>query len=221
MLPDGVLAHCSWCDPAEQDCARGEACKPWANDGSDTWNSTRCGPVERDPGQVGDACVVEGSAASGIDSCGAGTMCWNVDPKTLEGTCVSFCGGFGNEPLCAEGELCVTANDGVLPLCLPSCDPLASQCGEGFGCYPSQNGFVCIREGDSVNIEGFVHPECPAGTFMAPTELIEGCVEGELCCSAFCDVTDPESCGVDAECLPYFKSPRPEPYQPGYCSVAI
>ncbi len=33
----------------------------------------------------GLGCTVEGSATSGIDTCQAGAMCWDVDPVTLAG----------------------------------------------------------------------------------------------------------------------------------------
>ncbi|MGH1347906.1 MAG: hypothetical protein ACRBN8_40500 [Nannocystales bacterium] len=221
-LPDGVLAHCTWCDPKAQDCAKGETCKAWANNGSPMWNSTRCGPVDPEPGQRGEPCVSEGSAASGIDSCDIGLMCWNVDAETLEGTCVEYCDFFGGGGIrCSDvDERCSEFNNGVLPLCLPSCDPLASACADGFGCYPgSEDDFVCIREGDPVHLDVF-HPECPAGTFWAAPDAIEGCVDDLPCCTAFCDITVPDSCGPDAECLSYFEGDLPKVNPLGFCSVA-
>ncbi len=220
-LPEGVPAHCSWCDPRVQDCAKEDTCKAWANDGSDVWNSTRCAPRDPEPGQRGDACVAEGSATSGVDSCDRGLMCWNVDAGTLEGTCVEYCTFAAGRLECSDaGERCSEFNQGVLPLCLPACDPLAPECGDGFGCYPgSQDDFVCIREGERVHLDVF-HPECPSGTFWATPDAVEGCVDDQPCCTSFCDLTVPDTCGPDAECLPAIEGGLPEVDGLGYCSVA-
>jgi hypothetical protein len=220
-LPDGVLAHCTECDFWNQDCPEGEACKPWANDGGDSWNAARCSPIDPDAGQLGDPCQVEGSAVSGFDSCDVGLMCWAVDADTLEGTCVQHCAGTEFEPECANpDEACNIANDGYLPLCLPVCDPLAPTCGAGFGCYPGSHDFVCLPEGARVEVDHAVHPECPPGSFMAPADLIEGCIDDQPCCTTFCEVGELDACGAGAECLPYFERPLPE-IDLGYCSAAL
>ncbi len=220
-LPETGL-HCNGkCSLVDQNCPTGEACKPWSDDGSDVWGASRCTPVSPEPAQLGEPCHVEGSATTGIDSCDVGLMCWNVDARMSEGTCVQFCGGTDSDPLCGIAEeTCSIANHGVLPLCLPRCDPLTSTCEPGFGCYPGSGGdFVCIREGEPVHLDVF-HPECPAGTFWANPAEVEGCVDGEPCCAAFCDVTDPEACGPDADCLSYVQGELPEVDPLGYCDVA-
>jgi len=62
------------CDVYKQDCAPGEKCTVWADDGGGNWNATKCVPVTGDK-VPGDICTAEGSGASGIDNCEAGTMC--------------------------------------------------------------------------------------------------------------------------------------------------
>lgn len=116
--PDGggVSVECSIWD---QDCQRGEKCAPWANDGGTEQNATRCAPVAMDPAQPGDACAVEGSGVSGIDDCDVAVLCYEVDEKSLEGTCVQMCQGSEAEPQCPEGTWCSIMNEGVLSLCLP------------------------------------------------------------------------------------------------------
>ncbi len=223
-VPDGVLAHCSipvGCSLTGQDCPDGEACRAWANDGGDIWNAERCVPVDADPGQVGDACSFEGSSVSGIDSCDVGLMCWNVDPETLEGACIAYCAGDDPELGCEDpANTCSVHNEGFLPLCLPACDPLGASCGDGFGCYPgSQGDFVCLREGERVALDSLFHPECPSGTFRTPEDQTAGCTEGEPCCAAYCDTSEPSSCGLDVECVPFFDPSGEDFPNLGYCQA--
>ncbi|MGH1347907.1 MAG: hypothetical protein ACRBN8_40505 [Nannocystales bacterium] len=226
-LEDGYLAHCGVgleCSTFEQNCPEGEACRPWANDGGEAWNARRCVPVFADPDaeQVGEVCSVEGSAVSGVDSCDVGLMCWGVDPDTLLGTCAQLCSGSADDPACADAnETCMVANDDNVAVCLPWCDPLVPDCNEGFGCYPgSEQTFVCLREGAGVELGEVSHPQCAPGSFWASAEAVQGCVDDEPCCTSYCHVEDPEACGPDVECVPYFE-PTMQIYNPlGYCSVA-
>lgn len=106
-----------------------------------------------------------------------------------------MCQGTFDDPVCDADETCLVANDGQLTLCLPTCDPIDSTCGDGFGCYPSRpDGFVCLREGENVHTGDLFHAYCPPGSFMAE----DGCV-------AFCDLTVDEGCEGEATCQPYFE----------------
>lgn len=215
--PDGSQGLLIECSVERQDCCPGEACRAWDNSGGDTWNASRCVMVDAGAGQAGETCTVEQSAVSGIDSCDVGLMCWEVDDKTLEGSCVQYCGDEG--PACTgAGEVCAVFNDDSLPLCLPSCNPLGSDCGEGRGCYPNADAFVCLREGERTHVDFVFQPDCPAGTFHAPDD-VTSCPDDGPCCTAFCNVNDPDACG-GAQCLPYFDAPPPEHAALGYCSVA-
>jgi len=223
-IPDDVLAHCTipvGCSLTEQDCPEGEACRAWANDGGDVWNAERCVPVDADPGQAGDSCSIEGSSVSGIDSCDVGLMCWNFDPETLEGACIAFCAGDDPEVGCEDAaDSCSVHNEGYLPLCLPACEPLGASCGEGFGCYPGSEGdFVCLREGERVELDSLFHPECPSGTFWATEAQVAGCTDDEPCCAAYCDSSAPSPCGVDVACVPFFEVQDPDFPNLGYCQA--
>ncbi len=144
---DGGPSEQCMCDVFAQDCGQGDKCMPWSNDGTPTWNCTRCSPIADNPGQPGDVCMVEGSPVSGIDDCDYGAMCWNVDLETLEGTCVAQCTGNQDNPSCSGNTDCLIANDGVLNLCLPVCDPLADDCPPEQTCIESTNAFVCVPTG--------------------------------------------------------------------------
>lgn len=144
---------------------------------------------------------------SGLHSCDAGLMCWNVDPETLTGECVDHCDSmYACE---VETDTCSIFNNGFLPLCLPACNPLESSCGKGFGCYPDSEGsFVCVREGENLHLGGDFHPHCPSGSLVV-----------DEVCTPFCDVSVEGACGPDGTCETYYElgSPAPGLEDVGYC----
>ncbi len=161
------------CSVWTQDCADGEKCVPWANDGSNTWNATRCTPVADDPRGVGEACTVMGSEVSGIDDCDATSLCFDVDPDTLLGTCAALCQGKETEPTCAAvGQTCVIENEGNVTLCLDTCDPLGDACSDERSCVAVQpEQFACVRP----DVAGVGEPctqftDCEAGASCLPLE---------------------------------------------------
>jgi hypothetical protein len=203
------------CDPWSQDCPDGEKCMPWANDGGAAWNSLRCTPVSDALKQDGDACQVEGSGVSGIDDCDIGLMCWDVD-ENGEGTCVSMCTGSAEAPLCDDpADTCVIANDGVLNLCLLTCDPLLQDCGEGSACYGAGDSFACAPDASGPDAGTYGTPceytnACDPGLFCAAAEAVPDCADSVGCCSEFCDLdaaNPDEICGGSAggqQCEPWF-----------------
>ena len=100
------------CSIWDQDCGRGEKCVPWANDGSSVLNASICRPIHPQPGVAGEPCRAEEGVASGIDDCDAQSVCFDVDPDTLEGVCAAFCEGDENAPTCeAKTQHCVISNE--------------------------------------------------------------------------------------------------------------
>jgi hypothetical protein len=211
----GPTSTCA-CDLSGQggyECPEGEKCMPWANDGGDAWNCTRCSPLADNPGQPGDECSVEGSGVSGIDDCDVGSMCWDVDPETNMGTCVAMCTGDEASPWCKDpGTDCFIANDGVLILCLPTCDPLGDQCAPGQSCTPSEQAFVCVPTGDgAVAGEPCQHVyDCEPGLVCESSASVgPPCGEGRLqCCTPYCDLSqaDPAAACSDPGqvCAPWW-----------------
>ncbi|MEM7154763.1 MAG: ribulose phosphate epimerase [Myxococcota bacterium] len=202
QMPDGGGPEVE-CDVWEQDCPDGEKCMPWANDGGSAWNATRCSPVADNPGQVGDTCMVEGSGVAGIDDCDVGSMCYYVDGETNIGTCVSFCEGSPETPICEPGFLCSISNNGVLILCRATCDPLLQDCQDGAACLGAagSDGFVCIVDASGeMGAPGdpceFLNA-CDPGLFCANADAVPDCQGSGGCCSEFCDVTEPDP---DAGC---------------------
>ncbi len=189
------------CDVWEQDCPDGQKCMPWANDGGSSWNATKCVPLARMPGDLGDPCTVEDSGASGIDDCKLGAMCWDVDPLTNMGECVGLCRGSEANPTCEDPNAsCIITSEGVLNVCLRHCEPLLQDCDDGDACYPIDDGFGCVPDasgdtgayGDACR---FLHT-CDPGLFCATQESVPGC-GGSGCCTSFCDASD---LGASAEC---------------------
>jgi len=208
------------CSLLDQDCPEGEKCMPWANDGGNVWNATRCAPTDNEPGQYGEACLVEGSGVSGIDTCALGLMCFGVDPRTNEGECAALCSGSEGDPfetlLCDDPDLsCILIND-VLPLCATECDPVAPACPGNQACYLNGDGFTCADVPDSAAAEG--EPcvgvsGCSEGLMCAYGPAFEcGAEPGEGCCAATCDTTSVDPCPGN-ECLPWFPEPAPAGYE--------
>ncbi len=201
------------CDFWEQDCPDGDKCMPWANDGGETWNALRCVPVDADPDQPGEPCVVEGSGVSGVDSCALGAMCFFVDPQTNAGTCVAQCGGTPMNPVCDDvGEACLIANDAVLALCLPTCDPLLQSCDTGQVCVPADGSFVCMTS--------YIYPSgaeeacdginaCDAGLVCVDGSSVGGGCVDTNCCTEYCDHTEIDPCAGGRVCVPLFDAASP------------
>jgi hypothetical protein len=152
---------------------------------------------------------------SGLDDCALGLICWDVDPQTLQGACVSMCEGSEGSPTCTDpAAVCNLLNDGVLNLCLATCDPLVQNCpGASEACYPVATGFTCAPDASGTE-GGYGEPcelgvlnTCDPGRFCAPAENMPSC-DTTGCCSTFCDLTqnDPNSqCPEQAQgqmCLP-------------------
>lgn len=201
------------CDVWAQDCCHGERCTPWADNGGSVWNAVKCVPPARDPAHAGEPCTVAGSGASGIDSCDLESLCWDVDEVSLTGVCVPMCDGSPEDPICPEGTSCVIANDGVITLCLPSCNPLIVDCQGDELCVPNPNGgegFVCTPDVSGPEGQVFDPCEyvnsCDQGLQCARPELASECdPEASGCCLPYCDTTLPGTCpGALQTCIPAY-----------------
>ncbi len=212
------------CSTWEQDCPEGEKCMPWANDGGSAWNATRCSPIDPNPDDVDEACTVEGSGVSGIDSCVLGAMCWDVDPETDMGTCVPMCIGSENNPMCEDpGRQCTISAEGVLTLCIPQCNPLEpGTCPELQACYPINDGFTCAPDA-SGDGGGVFEPcefinACDSGTMCANSEVVGVCDEAFAgCCTPYCDTEAPVCPGM-TDCFPFYEEGLAPP---GYETLGV
>ena len=184
---------------AANDCSDGQKCTSVACAvGSTAWDSNVCRDIQGTK-TLGDDCEYLGSGIDGNDDCGDGLLCWNQDADTMLGTCLAFCTGSAAAPTCATGTSCVIANDGVLPICLPGCDPLSQDCTNANDlCLPdfTQTGFVCVLDA-SGGMAPYGTPcsyanSCNEGLIcIAPEAVPEAaCATASGCCSPMCDITD-------------------------------
>lgn len=217
------------CDIWKEDCPEGQKCMPWAADGGSSWNATKCSPVQGNPGQVGDECSVEGSGVSGIDSCDKHLLCWYTDAMNV-GSCINMCEGSEDAPSCPGGQTCDVSNDGVLILCLETCDPLAQSCPEGQICFwDGVDTFIC--DFDASGDEGqygdpcaFINV-CDYGLFCAAPETVPGCDSADGCCSTYCNLMEPNTCpgAPQQECVAWYAEGSAPPGQEniGACAVPM
>ncbi|MCB9701656.1 MAG: ribulose phosphate epimerase [Myxococcales bacterium] len=212
MFGCGTTGTIGGCDIWGQDCPDGEKCTAWADDGGSSWNANKCVPVNPDPKQTGDECVAEGSGVSGLDDCDKGLMCWNTDENNL-GYCIEFCMGDMGAPFCSDpNAVCVIVNDGVLPICLPPCDPLLQDCPGSDACLPVGEDFVCVLDASGPDAGADGDPcefanACDPGLFCANAEFVPGC-QAAGCCSSFCNLDEPNMCPLmeqGAECVAFFE----------------
>lgn len=226
--PSGFIAHTDGgagnkCDPYSQDCAPGEKCTWWADDGGSAWSATKCVPVADDPAKPGEPCVAEGGGVSGIDDCELGTMCWDVDLEG-NGVCFSLCGGTEEKPICPPDTGCRIFGVGTA-MCFETCDPLAQDCPPGDLCSPVSATYQCMIDasGDS----GHVHDPCeyandcdPGLLCIPPTAAVECDQQAVGCCEPMCDLDAPDPCpGVGQVCTPVHELPPQDFENVGYCTL--
>lgn len=219
----------SMCNPKIQDCPEGQKCVAYDSMAMNYWDANKCVEEPVNGGVVGDPCNINAgeSVFSGLDNCSKGTICLNFDFQTGQGgTCTAYCGE-GNS--CGDGELCLeTANEGVLPICLKSCDPLLQDCEGMQGCYgdASFGGFICFSPDPGANTGDDNSPceytnACLAGFSCQAAETVEGCDEGSTgCCTPFCSVSGGDAdCAPSEDCVPFFADPPPGTDDVGVCVI--
>jgi hypothetical protein len=175
------------CSTADNDCPDGEKCMPWANDGGSEWNASRCAPLAPDPGAIGDACSFEGSQWSSVDDCETGAICVG-NGEVGAGRCIELCAGGCDTP----GTVCI--GEDPFGMCFVPCDPFAPVCAVDEVCVGFGAGTYCMPAlpplaGYGEECTG-AH-SCESGLFCSATAL-PTC--GNTCCTALCDVTQPDAC---------------------------
>lgn len=212
------------CDPWDPKCPAGSKCAAWADDDGPTWNANRCVPAGDDvPGQ---GCTVEGSPASGQDSCQAGAMCYDVDPVKLTGTCFALCDGSMQTPLCGPGTTCFINNGGAVNLCVLPCDPLVAETCAGVCVFdPVRPQFICLLDASGPTALGdpcATINGCPASSVCVPPTASSACEGQAGCCQAYCDMDFAEPCneqGTEYECVAFFTGAPPQFANVGLCVV--
>jgi hypothetical protein len=223
VIPDGGATNT--CDPAEQDCPEGEKCTGYVVEvGSCCVDANKCVPVIGN-GQLGDPCV----RTLDNDDCDVGLFCMTkTSGSTGDGVCLAFCNVATQD--CVEDGLpdanCIAFNDGTLPLCQDSCDPITQDCGNNLGCYGvGEQGFVCSMPGYEEGLGNagdmcYTVQSCKPGLGCTAAEVLDGC-NAARCCSPYCDLNEPDPCTAPEQCVPYYEEGTAPPnYENvGLCAV--
>jgi hypothetical protein len=223
VLPDGGAVNT--CDPAAQDCPEGEKCTGYVVEvGSCCVDANKCVPVIGN-GQLGDPCV----RTIDNDDCALGYFCMTkTSGSTGEGVCLAFCDA-GTQDCHLDGlpdAQCIAFNDGTLPLCQDSCDPLTQDCAQTMGCYGvGSQGFVCSMPGyeDGLGNDGdmcYTVQSCKPGLGCTAADVLHGCAASR-CCTPYCDISEPDPCTTPEACIPYFEEGTAPPnYENvGLCAI--
>jgi hypothetical protein len=187
------------------------------------WDATACAPLPDDPGAHGEPCTVDLKA--GNDTCDKGHVCWDANPDTLEGTCRALCTGALDSPECPPAMHCILAR--TWSFCESDCHPLMQSCAIGEVCVPAPEDpghFYCLLDGSGDQgqaLDGCTPPNgCDPGLMCGePQQVSQKCDQAAAgCCTAFCDVGQPDCPDKGQTCVPWFES---EPVPPGFESLGV
>ncbi len=213
------------CDVFAQDCPEGEKCMPWANDGSTSWNAAKCSAIAENAKFKGDACKAEGNGVAGVDDCGISLICWFLDIEN-NGVCTDMCTGTIDAPKCPDPQqVCDISNEGVIAICLNTCNPLTQDCPPDQICFNTGSpNFICDMDASGDGGQ-YLDPcvyvnECDYGLYCALQAGVPGCTNPDGCCSSYCSLSDPE-CPPDTMCQPWYGDEMPPPGQEdiGFCEI--
>lgn len=228
-FPNGDVPDGGQCDLFAQDCMAGQKCNAWNTDGGIFPNGAKCTPLmgERLPGE---GCTLEGNFGAGVDDCVEGSICLDID-NSGKAACVAYCQGSMDAPTCPDPQdKCAFLFEPTVPLCFPSCDPLAQDCSPVETCVPNiaalgAEFFVCMprvfeelpgQYGDAC----YALSGCDPSYLCIFAENVPGC-GGTYCCSTFCDLSTPETCAdfdPTLSCIPWFQEGE---QTPGYEDVGV
>lgn len=231
FVPDGGGMSCGEeCDIWNwDDCPEGQKCTAVACEvGGSAWDSNVCRDIQGDA-QHGDDCMyTDGSGVSGNDTCAEGLMCWNADADTGLGTCIAFCTGSPDAPMCPLGYNCHIPGNGTLPLCFEACDPLADDCPSNDVCVPTGVSYDCVLDasgdmapyGTPCNYINVCNPGLACVDAAGVPE--PSCENSAGCCSPFCNVFEPSICpGEGQTCEPVYDPQPPGFEHVGVCTIAF
>jgi len=223
IKPDGGSTGTIECDVWAQDCPPDQKCAPWAEGGGGAWNATKCVDITGD-GAPGEPCIATGGGISGIDDCGLGVLCWDVDENN-HGTCIALCSGTPDAPTCPENIGCSITSEGVINLCIKPSEPLLQDCPGDDLCIPNGDDFLCVLDasGDmgAVNDPCEFANACDKGLVCLNTAAAASACQqnAQGCCQPFCKFPNSPCPNPDQQCLQWFDPMMQIP--PGYEHVGV
>jgi hypothetical protein len=228
-FPNGDIPSGGQCSLFAQDCMAEQKCNAWNTDGGIFPNGAKCVPVSGDK-LPGEGCSLDGKFGDGLDDCVEGSICLDID-NSGKAACVAYCQGNMEDPVCPNPEdKCAFLFEPTVPLCFPSCDPLAQDCSQVETCVPNLAAlgaeyFVCMPRVFE-EIPGQYGDACYALSGCDPSYLcifaenVPECT-GDYCCSTYCELDMPDTCSKfepTLSCIPWF---APGEATPGYENVGI
>lgn len=202
--------QCEGLKQLNPECRPGQKC---TIDGA--LNASHCVDIVDDPKGLYEPCTMQGDAWSGLDDCGLGLLCWNVDDEG-HGICIGLADGTPDAPACIDPNATLSiCQDCVFGYCFPPCDPLLQDCLDGAVCIPvsssSTGGFTCQL--DASGDEGQTNDPCefvnacdPGLMCLNTGSASSACMQNVIgCCQPFCDFSKNAPCpNPDQKCLQYF-----------------
>lgn len=230
--PDPALLTCN---PGRVDeCLPGQKCSSYRSSPDKNLNdATRCAPVIGNQ-QLGEACVRD--RESGNDDCGPMLFC-DAGCSACEGpgTCIAFCDSTQDpvqdcEARGVQGGHCFKLNDGAMPICKESCDPIAQNCKDPEqACHATLDSFLCTKFRPEEGSDGSYGQACDRVQSCAPGLTCRDAAEvgackdkGEgRCCTEMCDLNAvPSQCTRAGEsCKAIFDNPISGLEHVGVCTV--
>ncbi|PRQ06674.1 hypothetical protein ENSA7_35500 [Enhygromyxa salina] len=207
------------CDVWLQDCPPEQKCS-W--EVIDAVAHPSCVPLVADARPPGEPCMTLGDPGSGHDDCELGAICSWLDEQNV-GVCLALCSGSPVAPSCADEAVPAICQpcSGCPSLCIPTCDPLADDCGPGYACAPNAGNFTCTP---AANLGAGVlgdpceyAVQCAEGFACIDGATVPGC-EQVGCCSPFCKLSLPE-CPNFMTCEPWFEGREPPVDDVGVCKT--
>jgi hypothetical protein len=217
------------CDPTvADDCGEGFKCAPVRM--GPIFTEAVCIPVSEDALGPGDECELDtpllGDGTS--DPCDESSVCVSGnDSDPTVGVCHRLCPS-GSDAQCQDpNQVCIQIPENQVRICAQRCDPLASDCPEGMGCYTYDlQKFACVPVLDDAGGHGHmcsgVQNLCEAGHGCYPFGAVaaDGCGTAP-CCTPYCDSNEPSDCPGAAqgeECVT-FPQAAPQWAHVGVCAL--
>ncbi len=222
------------CDRYDPDaCGPDAKCQALTTDpGGDEFEGWACVPVG--PQVVGGPCCRAGvgdcplDGPAGMDTCDEHSICLDLHPINLIGTCTEYCAGSEWDPTCPQSDGTCWDTDGPVDLCHWDCDPLEpnpcpphQECTPHFSWTDGIAGFTCYEPsvsdpGGPLEACGAFN-SCESGSVCEPDFRVGEYCQYDRCCTEVCDVDAPTCLGPDQICEPLFEDGPPELSHLGVC----
>ena len=218
-------------------CPEDEKCSPTLGSPDSTWvDWAHCVPV------IGDQKFAEHcrrDSEQGNDDCASGLFCF-AGCSACDGTgiCMQLCEAWSPESQVSACQMlglppnyyCFSFNEGYLPVCLETCDPILQDCSDGEGCYQSDDAdYLCsefVLDNDGTGEVGTrceLWHNCRPGLQCMDASQLADC-DDDSCCAYVCDLSadDPDDvCRDSGEvCVAMQENPVPGKERVGVCGLA-